>query len=278
MTYTVNCSILLTELPLLERPAAAKAAGFDAVEFWWPFASSVPADAEVTRFEQAITDAGVQLTGLNFNAGDMPGGDRGLVSWMGRSSEFKDNIDVVAGIGGRLGCTSFNALYGNRQDGHTPEAQDELAVQNLAAAAAGVAGIGGTVLLEPVSGAPRYPLLTADGRAPGHRPGEARKPARRTSSSSPISTTSRSTVTTSPPSSKSTPKTSATSRSPTTPAAGLPEPVSFPSASGSPAAANSATRATSASNTRNRRKPPSPGPSASASRPDTRPRTAAHPR
>ena len=162
MTYTVNCSILLTELPLLERPAAAKAAGFDAVEFWWPFADSVPADAEITRFERAITDAGVQLTGLNFNAGDMPGGDRGLVSWKGRCSEFKDNIDVVAGIGGRLGCTSFNALYGNRQDGHTPEAQDELAVKNLAAAAAGVAGIGGTVLLEPVSGAPRYPLLTAD--------------------------------------------------------------------------------------------------------------------
>ncbi len=27
-TYTVNCSILLTDLPLLERPAAAAAAGF----------------------------------------------------------------------------------------------------------------------------------------------------------------------------------------------------------------------------------------------------------
>ena len=162
MSYSVNCSILLTELPLLERPAAAKAAGFDAVEFWWPFAASVPGDAEVTRFERAITDAGVQLAGLNFNAGDMPAGDRGLVSWQGRSSEFRDNIDVVAGIGGRLGCSSFNALYGNRQDGISPEAQDELAVQNLAAAAAGVARSGGTVLLEPVSGAPRYPLLSAD--------------------------------------------------------------------------------------------------------------------
>lgn len=30
MTYTVNCSILLTELPLPERPAGVKAAGFDA--------------------------------------------------------------------------------------------------------------------------------------------------------------------------------------------------------------------------------------------------------
>jgi hydroxypyruvate isomerase len=161
MTYTVNCSILLTELPLLERPAAAKAAGFDAVEFWWPFDTSVPTDASVTEFENAILDAGVQLTGLNFNAGNMPGGDRGLVSWPARSTEFLDNIDVVAGIGGRLGCKAFNALYGNRIDGESPDKQDEIAAENLAAAAAGVASIGGTVLLEPVSGAPKYPLLKA---------------------------------------------------------------------------------------------------------------------
>ncbi|WP_269939962.1 hydroxypyruvate isomerase family protein [Arthrobacter sp. HY1533] len=161
MTYTVNCSILLTELPLLERAAAAKAAGFDAVEFWWPFATSVPGDAEVTAFERSITEAGVQLTGLNFNAGDMPAGDRGLVSWIGREAEFKDNIDVVAGIGERLGCKAFNALYGNRQDGQDPAAQDALAVENLVAAARGIAAIGGTVLLEPVSGTPAYPIKSA---------------------------------------------------------------------------------------------------------------------
>ena len=147
--------------PPLERPAAAKAAGFDAVEFWWPFETSVPTDVEVARFENAITDAGVQLTGLNFNAGDMPGGDRGLVSWPARSTEFQDNIDVVAGIGERLGCKAFNALYGNRIDGESAEQQDAIGAENLAAAAAGVARIGGTVLLEPVSGAPRYPLLKA---------------------------------------------------------------------------------------------------------------------
>ena len=162
MTYTVNCSILLTELPLLERPAAAKAAGFDAVEFWWPFETSVPADAQITEFENAITDAGVQLTGLNFNAGNMPGGDRGLTSWPARSTEFQDNIDVVAGIGERLGCKAFNALYGNRIDGESAEKQDAIGAENLAAAAKGVARIGGTVLLEPVSGAPKYPLLTAE--------------------------------------------------------------------------------------------------------------------
>ncbi|KFF58926.1 hydroxypyruvate isomerase [Cryobacterium sp. MLB-32] len=161
MTYTVNCSILLTEVALRERPELAKRAGFDAVEFWWPFSTSVPADAEVAQFERSITDAGVQLTGLNFNAGDMPGGDRGLVSWGARSSEFRDNLDVVVGIGERLGCRSFNALYGNRIADETPSRQDEIAIENLALAASAVARIGGTVLLEPVSGAPDYPLLTA---------------------------------------------------------------------------------------------------------------------
>ncbi|MEO8906614.1 MAG: TIM barrel protein [Microbacteriaceae bacterium] len=161
MTYTVNCSILLTELPLLERPAAARAAGFDAVEFWWPFASSVPSDADITAFTGAIRDSGVQLTGLNFNAGDMPGGDRGLVSWPARSNEFRDNIAVVAGIGSELGCRAFNALYGNRLDEASAEEQDAIGAENLAAAAAGVAGINGIVLLEPVSGTEAYPLKTA---------------------------------------------------------------------------------------------------------------------
>ncbi|WP_138414504.1 hydroxypyruvate isomerase family protein [Sinomonas gamaensis] len=161
MTYTVNCSILLTELPLLERPAAAKAAGFDAVEFWWPFTEAVPADGDVDAFVTAVQDAGVQLSGLNFFAGDMPGGDRGLVSWTGRGREFKDNIDVVVAIGKRLGTKAFNALYGNRLEDSTPEEQDELALENLVAAAQGVAAIGGTVLLEPVSGTPAYPLKTA---------------------------------------------------------------------------------------------------------------------
>ncbi|MEU5029670.1 hydroxypyruvate isomerase family protein [Streptomyces milbemycinicus] len=161
LPYTVNASILFTELPLLERPAAAKAAGFDAVEFWWPYPTAVPTDAEVDAFVRAVRDAGVRLTGLNFFAGDMPGGDRGLVSWPARAAEFRDNIDVTVAIGEQLGCRSFNALYGNRLDGVAPAHQDDLAVEHLALAAKAVERIGGTVLVEPVSGAPAYPLRTA---------------------------------------------------------------------------------------------------------------------
>jgi hydroxypyruvate isomerase len=159
--YAVNCSILFTELSLPERLVAAREAGFGAVELWWPFESAVPSDAEVDRFERAVRDAGVALVGLNFAAGDMPGGDRGLVSWPQRSQEFRDNVAVTLGIGERLGCRAFNALYGNRVEGEDPTAQDELAAQNLAFAAEAAAAVGGTVLVEPVSGADRYPLLTA---------------------------------------------------------------------------------------------------------------------
>jgi hydroxypyruvate isomerase len=162
LRYAVNCSILYTELPLLERPAAAKAAGFDAIEFWWPFATAVPADADVAAFESAVEDAGVQLVGLNFFAGDMPGGDRGLVSWPARSAEFRDNVDVTIGLGERLGCRAFNALYGNRLDDVAPEQQDDLGAENLAVAAQAAERIGGVVLVEAVSGAERYPLTRAD--------------------------------------------------------------------------------------------------------------------
>ena len=158
--YEPNRSILFTEPPLLERPEAAKRAGFDAVEFWWPFPVAVPRD-EVEEFISAVTDSGVQLVRLNFFAGDMPGGDRGPVSWPARSAEFRDNVDVTVGIGRRLGCRAFNALYGLRIDGEDPAAQDDLAVSNLAIACRAADDGDGVVLVEPVSRAAGYPLLTA---------------------------------------------------------------------------------------------------------------------
>jgi hydroxypyruvate isomerase len=160
-TYTVNCSILLTELPLLERPRAARDAGFEAVEFWWPFESPTPPDAAVTAFTRAVQDAGVQLTGLNFAAGDMPAGDRGILSDPAMTQAFRDNVDIAVGIAETLRTRAFNALYGNRIADRTPAAQDYVGAENLAYAARAADRIGAAVLVEPVSGAPRYPLKTA---------------------------------------------------------------------------------------------------------------------
>ncbi|HEV2257655.1 MAG TPA: TIM barrel protein [Streptosporangiaceae bacterium] len=161
LPYLVNCSLMFTEEPLLRRPDAARAAGFSAVEFWWPFATPVPPDREVDAFVAAVQQAGVALVGLNFFAGDLAGPDCGVLSIPERGGQFRDNIDVTAGIGERLGVRGFNALYGNRVDGVDPEAQDELAIENITLAAKAVAGTGATVLIEPVSGPKPYPLRTA---------------------------------------------------------------------------------------------------------------------
>jgi hydroxypyruvate isomerase len=156
--YYVSCSMLFTELPLLERPAAARRAGFGAVEFWWPFAQAEPSSSEIEAFIISIREAGVRLIGLNFIAGDMPSGDRGLVSWPGRSSEFRTSVQVARMIGCELGYQSYNALYGNRLAGANPVEQDSLALENLSYAAKEVAKIGGTVLIEVVSGSDNYPI------------------------------------------------------------------------------------------------------------------------
>lgn len=161
MRYDVNLSLLFTELPLLQRAEAARAAGFGAVEYWWPFDTASPDDGEVDAFVRSVRDAGVALAGLNFFAGDMPGGDRGVVSWIGRDKELTDSVDIAIGIADQLGCRTFNALYGNRIEGQDPAAQDEHALSTLDAAAVAAARIGASLVIEPLSGGERYPLRTA---------------------------------------------------------------------------------------------------------------------
>ena len=158
--YDLNLSILFTELDLLQRPEAAKNAGFDAVEFWWPFPVAGPSDRDVDRFARAVEDAGVSLVGLNFFAGDMPNGDRGVLAHPRRSREFRDSVDIAIGLGERLGCRAFNALHGNRLDDLQVSTQDDTAQENLRYAAKSVERLDGTVLIEPVSGTPAYPLKT----------------------------------------------------------------------------------------------------------------------
>ncbi|GAA0310359.1 TIM barrel protein [Streptomyces turgidiscabies] len=163
--FNVNLSILFTELPLLERPAAARAAGFTAVELWWPWLDTpTPAQSELDSLRSAIEDAGVRLTGLNFYAGQLPGPDRGALSVPGEESErFRANIEVAAELAGSLGCGALNALYGNRVDGVDPAEQDALALENLVLAARAASRIGAILLVEALNKpeSPRYPLVSA---------------------------------------------------------------------------------------------------------------------
>lgn len=164
LRFDVNCSILFTELPLLERPAAARAAGFGAVEFWWPWDDEpVPPDKEADAFVAAIADAGVDLVSINFITGDVAAGERGLLSVPAARDAFRQNVPACVEIAARLGCVNLNAPYGNRvdpADARLCAEQDAVALENLAIAAGAAAAAGAQVLIEPINSVdlPRFPL------------------------------------------------------------------------------------------------------------------------
>lgn len=153
-----NISLLFGDLPFERRPAAAAAAGFASIECWWPFATATPPQRDVDHFVASVVDAGVHLRALNFYAGDMSAGERGIVSHPARRQEFDDSVAVATEIGVRLGVRAFNALYGLRLPDLGDTAQHAAAIDALVMATEQVDCTGATVLVEPVSGLEAYPI------------------------------------------------------------------------------------------------------------------------
>jgi len=160
LRFDVNCSILFTELPLVRRASAAKAAGFHGVEFWWPWEAMVPSDAEADAFVASIADAGMTLVSLNFHTGDMAAGGRGIVSHPARTQEFRENVYAAVEIARRTGCTRLNAPYGLRVPGVDVAQQDAVAIENLAFAAGAAEKAGAAVLVETINSVdiPGFPV------------------------------------------------------------------------------------------------------------------------
>src|SRR3954453_5308072 len=104
--FCANVSILFKDAPFLERFERAAAAGFDAVEFWWP------AGEALDQVEAAIKQENLQVGLLNFGAGEIPKGARGLLSDPDRQHRFREIVPVALDLAGRLGCELMNALVG----------------------------------------------------------------------------------------------------------------------------------------------------------------------
>jgi hydroxypyruvate isomerase len=164
LRFDVNCSILFTELPLTRRAAAAKAAGFGGVEFWWPWDAMAPSDSAADAFTRSIADAGVELVSLNFHTGNMAAGERGIVSHPARTADFRENVAAAVEIAGRTRCRRLNAPYGLRVPGVDVAEQDAVAVENLAFAARAAGRAGASVLIEAINSVdiPGFPVNSSD--------------------------------------------------------------------------------------------------------------------
>jgi hydroxypyruvate isomerase len=159
--FVANCSMLYARTPALERADAAVADGYSKLEFWWPFDSSVPGDAEVARFVDSVESSGARVIAMNFTLGDAEDGARGILSHPRRSAEFAEHTEVVAEIVERLGIVACNVPYGVRQATWTDAAHQLTAVENLTLASDRLLPLGAIPMLEPMSGAADYPIVTA---------------------------------------------------------------------------------------------------------------------
>jgi hydroxypyruvate isomerase len=143
--FSANLGFLFNEVPFLDRFARARAAGFEGVEYPFPYAHPV-----ATLLELARTHA-LEHVLLNLPCGDFAKGERGIACQPERRGEFRDGVGQGIEYARALGCTRLNCLAGPASGVSDTVAFDTL-VENLrfAATALGQAGI--RLLIEPING------------------------------------------------------------------------------------------------------------------------------
>jgi hydroxypyruvate isomerase len=110
LRFAPNLSLLWAGLPLADRFERAAAAGFGAVELWWP------GDDDARALPGLTERWGLRLALLNFDAGDMPGGDRGLAADPARVTQLRANVPLALRIAQECGCSRLNLLAGLRDE------------------------------------------------------------------------------------------------------------------------------------------------------------------
>ncbi len=142
--FAANLTMLFTDLPFLDRFAAAHAAGFDAVEFLFPYAFPKAA------VQAALTEHNLRLVLHNLPAGNWEAGERGIACDPARTGEFRDGVGRAIDYATALGCPALNCLAGIVVPEHHAIARDTL-IENLTFAATALQQAGLTLLLEPVN-------------------------------------------------------------------------------------------------------------------------------
>jgi hydroxypyruvate isomerase len=139
-----NLAYLFTEVPLIERFAAAAGAGFRAVELQFPY-DHAPASIRTELDRHELT-----MLGLNTAPGKLESGEFGVAAIPGREREFdalfRQALDYVAAIGG---C-QIHCLAGKVAPEQRPAAETTF-MGNLARAADAAADKNIRLLIEPIN-------------------------------------------------------------------------------------------------------------------------------
>jgi len=133
-----NLSMLFNEVDFLDRFAAAHKAGFDAVEYLFPYAY------EKKDLAARLEDNGLKQVLFNIFPGNWDKGERGIAALPGREDEFRKAVDQALGYAQALKCPRIHVMSGIVPAGVSMERCEAVEVENLrfatkAAASAGSA-------------------------------------------------------------------------------------------------------------------------------------------
>ena len=145
--FSANLSMLFDDAPFPERFARAAAAGFDAVEYLFPYEHD-PAD-----LRRLLDDNGLRQDLFNLPAGDFDRGERGIAVDPARRDEFAEGVERALRYADALGCRKLNCLVGLRLADVDRDDQYASLVENLRAATARLSENGITLnaeLLNPI--------------------------------------------------------------------------------------------------------------------------------
>lgn len=143
--FAANLSMLFTELPFLERFAAARAAGFAAVEFLFPYAF------EAEEIALRLQRHQLQLVLHNLPPGDWAAGERGLACDPRRQEEFRAGLALALEYATALRVPRLHCMAGIVPHGLAPARARATFIANLQYAADQCAPHGITLLIEPIN-------------------------------------------------------------------------------------------------------------------------------
>ena len=143
--FAANLTMLFTEVSFLDSFERAAKAGFEAVEFLFPYAW--PA-AEI---RQRLDANGLTLVLHNLPAGDWDAGERGIACHPERISEFREGVGKAIAYAAVLGVRQVNCLAGKAPAGIADDVLRQTFVENLRFAAAELKKAGLRLLIEPIN-------------------------------------------------------------------------------------------------------------------------------
>jgi hydroxypyruvate isomerase len=141
--FAANLTMLFNEVPFLERFAAAANAGFDAVEFLFPYPYKAAELADLLETHK------LKLVLHNLPAGNWEAGERGIACLPDRVGEFQEGVGRAIEYAKALKVPQLNCLVGIPSAGVSADNARKTIVGNLRYAAAELKKEGIRLLVEP---------------------------------------------------------------------------------------------------------------------------------